>query len=112
MDISTLCTPVVIHIFLCLVYLLSYIYVIVNDSSHFKAATFIFDLLLNLLWIWFVYYLCSIGYIATAWLTIIIPFLMMFIMFIVYILATINSLSHPTQIHASLNPTITAIANA
>ena len=96
MDISTLCIPVVIHIFLCLVYLLSYVYVIANDFSNFNTVSFMFDVLLNLLWILFVYYLCSVGYITAAWLTIIIPFMIMFLFIIAYLVGMVNSLSHPT----------------
>lgn len=96
MDISTLCIPVVIHIFLCVVYLLSYLYVILTDYSQFNSGSFIFDVLLNVLWIVFVYYLCSIGYITAAWLTIIIPFIMMFLILIGFLVVSVSSLSKPT----------------
>jgi hypothetical protein len=113
MDISTLCTPLIIQIFLFFLYLVSYIYIIINDFSKYSTSSLIFNVLSSLLWIWLTSYLCNNGYMFMAWLIIIIPLFIGFFAVISYLLVSLNFLSNKTQeTSPSVQATEQAVAQA
>jgi len=95
MILDTLCTPVIIQIFFFFLFLVSYVYLIVNDFSQYNTVSFLFNLLDNVLWTWLIYYLCSVGYMFIAWFLVLFPFIIILLVLIGYIFSSLSS--NPTQ---------------
>jgi len=101
MDISTLCTPLIVQIFFFVLFVISYIYLIISDSSNYSISNLIYNVIWNLLTILLVYYLCSIGYITLSWFIVIFPLIIVFFVVMAFLLVAVNSdKTHKPTVHS------------
>ena len=71
MDFSSLCTPAMIY------FVTSFIFLLITSFTNFNIISVIVKGGFNILWTWFLNFLCSKGYTILSWIIVLLPVIIM-----------------------------------
>jgi len=76
-DILSLCAPAIVYL------LVSAIIITIGFFNGISVATLIVKTLFVLIWAWILNYICNKGYVGVSWGLILLPYLMIFLNFLI-----------------------------